>query len=282
MSLFSKYLTSLLLFSLFAPLLLGAPKNFPVPGGVAVFDLHESTVSKVEFMGKRGALFRENGTLYALVPIPLWAKEGRYEVKFYGVKTSSLPLEIGKREYAVQRLTVKNRRKVEPNRKDLARIAKERERKAKAKAFRSNEYANVDMVWPVSGVVSSPFGLRRYFNGKPRSPHSGIDIAAPEGEKVFAAADGVVVDTGNFFFSGNLVFIEHGNGLMTLYAHLFRIDVRPGERVKKGEPVGLVGSTGRVTGPHLHFAVLIDGVYVDPLLFLPETTMVKRVGDEIE
>jgi len=282
MSLFSKYLTSLLLFSLFAPLLLGAPKNFPVPGGVAVFDLHESTVSKVEFMGKRGALFRENGTLYALVPIPLWAKEGRYEVKFYGVKTSSLPLEIGKREYAVQRLTVKNRRKVEPNRKDLARIAKERERKVKAKTFRSNEYANVDMVWPVSGVVSSPFGLRRYFNGKPRSPHSGIDIAAPEGEKVFAAADGVVVDTGNFFFSGNLLFVEHGNGLMTLYAHLSRIDVSPGERVKKGEPVGLVGSTGRVTGPHLHFAVLIDGVYVDPLLFLPETTMVKRVGDEIE
>ncbi len=282
MSLFSKYLTSLLLFSLFAPLLLGAPKNFPVPGGVAVFDISKSGVSRVEFMGKRGVLFTKKGAIYALVPIPLWAKEGRYEVKFYGVKTSSLPLEIGKREYAVQRLTVKNRRKVEPNRKDLARIAKERERKAKAKAFRSNEYANVDMVWPVSGVVSSPFGLRRYFNGKPRSPHSGIDIAAPEGEKVFAAADGVVVDTGNFFFSGNLVFIEHGNGLMTLYAHLSRIDVRPGERVKKGEPVGLVGSTGRVTGPHLHFAVLIDGVYVDPMLFLPETTMVKRVGEEIE
>jgi len=282
MPLFSKYLTSLLLFSLFAPLLLGAPKNFPVPGGVAVFDISKSGVSRVEFMGKRGVLFTKKGAIYALVPIPLWAKEGRYEVKFYGVKTSSLPLEINKRKYAVQRLTIKNRRKVEPNRKDLARIAKERERKAKAKAFRSNEYANVDMVWPVSGVVSSPFGLRRYFNGKPRSPHSGIDIAAPEGEKVFAAADGVVVDTGNFFFSGNLVFIEHGNGLMTLYAHLFRIDVRPGERVKKGEPVGLVGSTGRVTGPHLHFAVLIDGVYVDPLLFLPETTMVKRVGDEIE
>ena len=282
MSLSSKYIIPLLLSSLFTPSLFGAPKNFPVPGGVAIFDISKSGVSRVEFMGKRGALFRENGTLYALVPIPLWAKEGRYEVKLYGAKNFTLPLEIYKREYAVQHLVIKNRRKVEPNRKDLARIAKERERKAKAKAFRSNEYANVDMVWPVSGVVSSPFGLRRYFNGKPRSPHSGIDIAAPEGEKVFAAADGVVVDTGNFFFSGNLVFIEHGNGLMTLYAHLSRIDVRPGDRVKKGEPVGLVGSTGRVTGAHLHFAVLIDGVYVDPMLFLPETTMVKRVGEEIE
>ncbi len=282
MSLFSKYITSLLLSSLFAPLLFGTPKDFRVPGGVAVFDINKSRVSKVEFMGKRGAVFAKNGTLYALVPIPLWAKEGRYEVKLYGTKISSLPLIIKKRAYAVQRLTIKNRRKVEPKREDLARISKERKRKARAKAFRSNEYANVDMVWPVSGVVSSPFGLRRYFNGKPRSPHSGIDIAAPEGEKIFAAADGVVVDTGNFFFSGNLVFVEHGNGLMTLYAHLSRIDVSPGEIVREGEPIGLVGSTGRVTGPHLHFAVLIDGVYVDPILFLPKTTKVKRVGEEIE
>jgi len=119
-------------------------------------------------------------------------------------------------------------------------------------------------VRPAEGALGSAFGLRRVFNGKPKSPHAGVDIKAPSGAGVFAANSGKVVLARDLFFTGNTVVIDHGLGLYTVYAHLSKIDVEEGSAVARAAQIGVVGATGRVTGPHLHFGVKLTGARVDP------------------
>jgi murein DD-endopeptidase MepM/ murein hydrolase activator NlpD len=118
---------------------------------------------------------------------------------------------------------------------------------------------------PVAGPLSSSFGRRRVLNGEPRSPHSGLDIAANTGTPIQAPAAGVVTLTGDFYFNGNTVFVDHGHGLISMMCHLSRIDVTEDQTVSRGDILGLVGATGRVTGPHLHWSVSMNGNRVDPV-----------------
>ncbi|MFN2310330.1 MAG: M23 family metallopeptidase, partial [Gammaproteobacteria bacterium] len=179
--------------------------------------------------------------------------------------------EVVAKDYATQRLVIKDTRKVEPNAEDLERIRRETPRIAQALRHHSaRDEVVTDFIWPAEGPTSSPFGLRRYFNDQPRSPHSGLDIAGPEGAPIIAPAPGRVIDTGDFFFNGKTVFLDHGQGLVTMYCHMSRIDVQPGDEVQAGDTLGTIGKTGRVTGAHLHWGVSLNNSRVDPLLFLPE------------
>jgi murein DD-endopeptidase MepM/ murein hydrolase activator NlpD len=248
------------------------PEQALVPGGIALLQLpayKEDT--KIFFDNQRVAVFPYKNTWVAMAGIGLSTRPGDYEFSINQADGLSLKTKVTVKykKYEEQHLTIKNKRKVNPNKDDSKRIAEESIRKKKAKKQYSDITPDVDFIWPVTGRISSIFGLRRFFNEQERSPHNGLDIAAAEGTPVKAAATGTVIDAGNFFFSGNMIYLDHGQGIISLYAHLSEISVKPGDVVKQGDIIGKVGQTGRVTGPHLHFAVLANQTLIDPVFMLP-------------
>jgi len=252
------------------------PRESRVPGGVAILELGpgDTPPGVVSFNGHRSPVLRAGDGWVAVVGIPLDVAPGPHAARLQpsGADAGPRTLEfaVAAKQYAEQRLTVANQRHVDPSKEDLARIATERERIDAALGTYSEDLGPAFLLAaPVAGRRSSSFGLRRVFNGQPRNPHSGMDIAAPTGTPVLSPAPGRVLDAGDFFFNGNTVFLDHGQGLVTMYCHLSRIDVAPGDLVPAGRRLGLVGATGRVTGPHLHWGVALNRALVDPALFLP-------------
>ena len=267
-----KTLTGLAVMMMASFTCIASPEQALVPGGIAIMGLKNYTPdTRITFDNRKATVFRQDDEWYALAAIPLRARPGSYDFKIQqDGSTRVSKVEVRDKKYQEQHLTIKNKRKVNPNEQDMQRITSERALKQAAKNHWSDSYPDMDLIWPVSGKISSIFGLRRFFNEQERNPHNGLDIAAPEGTDVRAAADGTVIETGDFFFSGNMVYIDHGQGLISLYAHLSRIDVKPGDVLRRGDILGAVGQTGRVTGAHLHFAVMSNGVLFDPIYLLPE------------
>ncbi len=248
------------------------PQAEAVPGGVALVPLPAGqTISRASFNGKPVLLVSTGETRTAVIGLPLGTRPGSHRLQLRAADGARITLAfpVLDKHYQEQHITLKDKRKVTPEKRDMVRIAREQRRIKKALAnWDPRPPESLRLRLPVEAPVSSPFGLRRFFNEQPRKPHSGLDLAAGLGTPIHAPAGGRISDTGDFFFNGNTVFIDHGQGLVTMYCHLSRIDVKPGQQVHRGDVIGLVGKTGRVTGPHLHWAVSLNDARVDPTLFL--------------
>ncbi len=248
------------------------PQSSLVPGGIAVVPTRGDAVSG-SYRDERILLARLEGEQYAVIGIPLDAEPGaqQFELTSRNGEQSLLRFEVVRKQYRERHLTITNERQVNPNAEDMERIGRESVEMRRAFSTWTESLApDFAMSPPVDGVRSSSFGSRSFFNGQPRNPHSGMDIAAPEGTPILAPAPGVILATGNYFFNGNTIIMDHGHGLISLYCHMNTIDVEPGAAIAAGEQIGAVGSTGRVTGPHLHWSVNLNNVRVDPALFLGE------------
>jgi murein DD-endopeptidase MepM/ murein hydrolase activator NlpD len=248
------------------------PAAEAVPGGVALVPLPRGVDAGVvvHFQGERVLVWPAASGAIAVVGLPLTATPGSAALSLAESAGSErrLAFRIKPKRYLTQALSVAPKH-VDLSPEDLARVEQERAKLHRAMAgFRADMPEALLLDAPVAGPRSSSFGLRRVFNGQPRNPHTGMDIAAQSGSPVHAALGGVVVDTGDYFFNGKTVVVDHGEGLLTLYCHLNEINVVVGDQLTRGQVLGLVGSTGRATGPHLHFAVHLSGTWVDPALFL--------------
>ena len=258
-----RLLITALLATCFATQAMALPNHTPVPGGVAVIEVDAKTESAT-YKGKPVMLVSKEGAKFAVIGLGLSTQPGQHTLEANG----AIPFKVQDKTYREQRLTIENKRKVNPYANDMPRI--NANKKEMTAAFVNFDSKQPDIVFdiPVQGPISSPFGLKRFLNDQARSPHSGLDIAADEGTPIVAPASGTVTATGDYFFNGNTVLVDHGQGLISMYCHMSQIDVAVGDKVKRGEVLGEVGMTGRVTGPHLHWAVSLNNARVDPNLFL--------------
>ncbi|MDY3330866.1 MAG: peptidoglycan DD-metalloendopeptidase family protein [Pelistega sp.] len=248
--------------------------NKPVPGGVAVLPLEikGGQLPEVTYQGHRVLVVPSEGKALAIVGIPLKTSAGQQSVQVkQGGQTQAVSFTVGTKKYKEQHIKLSSNKHVTPSAENEARFKRELDEQMNAyKQYREGVVpSNVVLDRPVDGGrYSSPFGLRRFFNGQERNPHSGLDIAVPTGTPIKAAADGVVTIVADYFFNGKTVFVDHGQGMITMYCHMSAIDVKKGQVVKRGELLGKVGSTGRSTGPHLHWNVSLNNVRVDPAIFV--------------
>ena len=249
------------------------PVHKPYPGGIVNYRFMNSDIDldkKLIAEGLKYEVCRDsNSSINLLVPIPLTFENDQLKISFSNELIALIDIE--NKFYRESRITIKNQDLVKPPDSMQKRIKEEYIKGIALKnIFTYQNLKEREMMIPVTGIKSSEFGVRRYINGQPRNRHTGLDIAADEGVSVIAPLSGKVILADNFFYKGNVIYIDHGNGLITSYSHLSKKIVTLGQSVSKGQTLGFVGSTGRVTGPHLHWEVFFLGIPVNPEIFVKE------------
>lgn len=236
-------------------------------------DPTSGSIHKLTCMGKEWP-FRtyENGTVHGWIGVDLKQKIGDYPIQWFGKTTITDHLHINRGTFRISRITVEKKMSIF----DAAAIKRIR---ADQQAIKKTYDINVDIfplftksLMPVDGIESTPFGAQRYVNGQAKSPHSGIDIAAPKGTPVKAPLAGKILLVEDMFLNGTLIAIGHGKGLVTVYAHLSKAHVKVGEEVQAGEVIAEVGSTGRSTGAHLHWGMRFNHARINPHSLLSLST----------
>ena len=219
-----------------------------------------------------------DGQSGCLVPVGLTRTDDIVAERDRDDQREQLRIGLGEYPYSVQRLTIKDQSRVDLSPENQARVARENALIGKLWARQGEPRFSLPLAIPLEELpTGGRFGAKRIINGEPRSPHTGADYAVPQGTPVLAVDDAVVALTGEFFFSGNAVFLDHGNGLISMYFHLHEVFVEQGDEVSRGRLIGTVGSTGRSTGPHLHFGIRWQGARVDPALLLAQTRAILTV-----
>lgn len=252
------------------------------PGEVVRIDvtgLLPSDEGRVRVFGRSFPLFPHQPQGHvALVGIDLDVKAGSYTAAVEAVTADGHIRTLGTRTLAVRpksfptrRLTVEPRF-VEPPPAEAARIAAESKRLNDLWDTRTPASWTAGFIAPVPDPANSAFGSRSVFNGQARSPHGGADFSSPTGRPIVSPAGGRIALVGDLYFTGQTVVVDHGMGLLSLFAHLSSFDVTEGQRVRRGDAIGRVGATGRVTGPHLHWTVRLAGTRVDPLSLIAATS----------
>jgi murein DD-endopeptidase MepM/ murein hydrolase activator NlpD len=251
--------------------------NQPVPGGVVVLPLGQvgdSKPLKVNYQDKDVLLLNDQGQWVAVVGLSLKAKPGPSELSWVDAASQtkhSVPFDIKFKQYHVEHVKLNNKRMVNPLQEDLTRIKQETNLQQKVyQSFSTIDLTSIQMISPTDRPVSGAFGSRRVFNGEERNPHLGTDFKAPAGSPIKAPLAGRVALVGDYFFNGQTVLVDHGQGLISMFAHLSSIKVKEGDQLTQGQVLGLVGSTGRSTGPHLHWTMSLNDTRIDPAIFLPK------------
>ncbi len=249
------------------------------PGGmikISIEDREKVESCAISFLGRKYFMGKDSGlgNFISLIGLDLALKEGSYPIEIF-LKPSgrnwehiSTEIQVGERLFPEKRLWVEERF-VTPPPEVQERIEMEAAMlRTIFLIFSPSWLGEGEFILPCKGKLVENFGERRIFNNKPRSPHSGVDITAPVGTVVLASNSGKVVLSSELYFAGKTVIIDHGLGLFTLYCHFSRLRVRRGDLVKKGEVIGEVGATGRVTGAHLHWGARVLESRIDPVLLL--------------
>lgn len=244
-------------------------KNTVVPGGIYRWT-PPAGATDIRFNNRPVMRLRDQ----ILVGIPLNHPLGAANLAYVlNGQDASHSFSVVDKAYTEQHITLQNREMVNPNPEQLVRIRGESQRqRALYLQYSDAPPPSAGFIQPLQGRISSLFGHRRFFNGQARNPHSGLDIAAPTGSEISAPAAAEVTLVDDLYYNGKTIFLDHGQGLITMYCHLSESLVTEGERVEQGEVIGLVGATGRVTGPHLHWSVSLNGYRVDPQSMMAELT----------
>ena len=238
----------------------------PGPGDIVIVTV-KGVTGPVEgkFNGKKLYFLASTNAFKAVLGIDLFTEPGAYTLDITGRdKALSRPVTVIKKKYPVQKLTLPEDM-VELSPENEARAEREQKKVAAIWPNETERIWNGSFINPREGKISTKFGLRRIINGVAKNPHSGVDVAAEEGQEVKAPNNATVAMVDNQFFSGNSVILDHGQGIYTMFFHLSKVLVEEGQQVKKGDVIALVGSTGRSTGAHLHWGVRVQGARVDPL-----------------
>ncbi len=238
----------------------------PGPGDIMVVTI-KNAAAPVEgtFNNKKIYFNPARDSVRAIVAVDYFTEPGKYELaaSVNGTVIKET-VEIVKKEYPVQRLTLP-KDMVELTPENERRVEREQKRMAAIWPHENGRSWTGDFINPLEGEIITPFGVRRFINNTPKSPHTGIDVAGEQGDKIRAPNGGVVTLVDKQFFAGNAVVLDHGQGIYTMFFHLSKVLVKRGQKVNKGDVIALVGATGRATGPHLHWGVRIQGARVDPL-----------------